>query len=118
MLPPIHAHLNRLLELPTSMGIRVTTDESLLTVIRLLDGALQEAGVPDNKTYVSSNLFFANRVSVLLIPCQFDILPLDLLKLCFLFSQWVTLHRGSRRAWARTLHRTVGTAEEDEPWTR
>jgi hypothetical protein len=60
MLPPIHAHLNRLLELPTSMGIRVTTDESLLTVIRLLDGALQEAGVPDNKTYVSSNLFFGN----------------------------------------------------------
>ena len=43
-LPAFQVHLGRLIELPTSVGIRVTTGESFIAVVRALDTALQEAG--------------------------------------------------------------------------
>lgn len=53
-------HLRGLFHLPTSISIRGYTDESLKRIVFDFDQALEKAGIPDNKKYASSEVFFGN----------------------------------------------------------
>lgn len=74
---PKHKHLffdiEGLLELPTSLSLRAYADEGLKDLVLELRQGLQEAGVPDNKTYASSDVVFGN-----LSVCRYTTKPNNL----------------------------------------
>lgn len=59
-LPQFTIQLEQLVRFPTSVAIFGTTHENQRTVIQTLDQELNRIGVPDNKTYGSDTVFFAN----------------------------------------------------------
>ena len=74
---PKHKHLffdiEGLFELPTSLSLRAYADKGLKDLALELRRGLKEAGVPDNKTYASSDVVFGN-TSV----CRYTTTPNDL----------------------------------------
>lgn len=52
--------LQGLFELPTSLAVRAFSDESLKSLVLELRHELIKAGVPDDKHYASSSVFFGN----------------------------------------------------------
>jgi len=52
--------LRGLFTLPTSLAVRAYCNETLKELILALDTGLNAAGVPDNKKYASSEIFFGN----------------------------------------------------------
>jgi len=57
---PISFQIKRLFELPTSLAMCAFSDETLKNLILDLRKELIKAGVPDNKTYASDEIFFGN----------------------------------------------------------
>jgi len=56
----INFRFQGLLELPTSLGVRGFSNETLKDLVLDLDNQLTHAGVPDNKKYASNKIFFSN----------------------------------------------------------
>lgn len=65
--------LKGLFELPTSLGIRGYSNETLKDLVLDLRKNLIEAGVPDNKKYESNEIFFGN-----ITVCRYTSQPNDL----------------------------------------
>lgn len=58
--PPLHFEICSLLSLPTSMALRAFAQPFLLELTRRTRDALSQAGLPDNKEYVSDDVVFGN----------------------------------------------------------
>lgn len=57
---PISFEFVGLLEPPTSLSLIAVADENLMPLLQDLRPALEEAGVPDDKVYVSPRVYFGN----------------------------------------------------------
>lgn len=57
---PFSFELRGLFELPTNLSIRAYSAEVLKDLILELRDGLEKAGIPDNKTYASDDIFFGN----------------------------------------------------------
>lgn len=58
--PPLEFELAGVLRLPTSMAIRAFAQPILLNLVQRTRNALQQAGLPDDKEYVSNQVIFGN----------------------------------------------------------
>jgi hypothetical protein len=58
--PPISLWLEEVVSLQTSAALIAYSDAGLRDLVRALDAGLNEIGVPDNKQYVSDDVYFGN----------------------------------------------------------